>query len=274
MKRGLIFSNQHGQVSVENILITLIIAGLMIPFVYKYALGPMLDKMQGQRKNLVDFVAQNNKKPVPSSWFASERVAQIKDVKDIDAPKEIEVKEIPEPGEIPNKDIQDPKEIKVKEIKAPKAIPPPKPISVSSNPGQGGAGAGGAGSALGGETQDPNFFGGGEKGGGNDGKNAENSSGMSQQSGSDGKFSDEYAPKNQRRDESQQVGKDQDRGSKDSVDGSLEKNSKKNLLLNEVREEEQARSSPFDWWLIIKLLILGLIIFLVVLIGLSNMKKR
>ena len=89
-------SNRRGQATVENLLMTAIVAGILIPIVSKYALTPMMETMKGQRQNLVDFVAQNNKNPVPSAWFASERLAEFKEQKEIPAPKDIDApKDIP-----------------------------------------------------------------------------------------------------------------------------------------------------------------------------------
>ncbi len=271
-------TDQRGQGTVENLMMTAIIAGLLIPVVYKYALTPMLDTMQGQRKNLVDFVSQTNKKPVPTAWFASERLAQIKETQNIEAPKDIgNPNEIPPPGEIssPN-DIKSPQNIKSPDIKSPKNIASPRDIPPPATPGQkgGGSGAGGAGSALGGGAQDPDFFGNGSKPEGPGSSDEGGSSGSSQGYGAKSGQFDEYAPKSSQVAQSRDATKTKDEVQKDKTDGSAERRDRQNLLLSETREEENARSSPFDWWLLVKLLILALIIFLVILIGLSNMKKR
>jgi hypothetical protein len=279
MKREGFLFNRRGQGTVENLMMTAIIAGLMIPIVYKYALSPLMTTLQGQRKNLVDFVAQTNKKPVPSAWFARERLAQLKETKDIESPKDIDSPpDIAPPGELsPPQGIQSPKQIQAKPIPPAKPIPAPKNIQSPSTPGSNGGrggGAGGAGSALGGGADDPNFFGGG--GGGDktaSGEDGTSGSGSKASGGRSGEF-DEYAPGGTRRAESGALVKDQENKTKDATEASLDKKSKQNLQLSEAREQEAARQSPFDWWLLIKLLILGLIIFLVILIGLSNMKKR
>lgn len=269
--------NRRGQGTVENLMMTAVIAGVLIPFVYKFALVPMLKDMQGQKQNLVDFVSQKNKKPVPSAWFAAERMAQFKEVKDIDNPKDIEgPQEITPPGEISSpQDIKSPQTVKSPDIQSPKAIQSPRNIPSPSTPGSGRAGgAGGAGSALGSTPQDPNFFGGDKTGGPGSSVNSENG-GASQGYGKGGGSQfDEYAPKNTRRTDFNGSEKKQEGTKQDQASASAERRDRQNLLLSETREDERGRSSPFDWWLLIKLLILGLIIFLVILIGLSNMKKR
>lgn len=268
-------SNRRGQATVENLLMTAIIAGILIPIVYKYALTPMMDTIQGQKQNLVDFIAQKNNDPVPSTWFASERLAEFKDQKEIPAPKDIDApNDIPAPGEIPSpKDIQSPKDIKSKPIPPPKNIPSPNNIPSPGTPGgAGGGGAGGTGSALGSGASDPSFFGGdSEKGADDRGSEGAGSAGGR---GGRGSSFDEYSPKNQRREDTKSSAKEGGEGAKDKTEASLDQKSRQSLVLSEAKEAERERSYPFDWWLLIKLLIIGLIIFLVILIGLSNMKKR
>jgi hypothetical protein len=267
--------NRRGQGTVENLMMTAVIAGLLIPIVYEFALSPLLETMQGQRQNLVDFVSQKNKNPVPSAWFAAERMAQFKEVKDIDSAKDIEgPKEIPPPGEISSpQDIKSPQAVKSPDIKPPKAIQSPQNISSPSTPGLGG-GAGGTGSALGSNAQDPDFFGGDKNSGAEDSADSQNAGGSQGYGKGGGAQFDEYSPKDGRRTEFTGPEKKQDGAKQDQASASAERRDRQNLLLSATREDERGRSSPFDWWLLIKLLILGLIIFLVILIGLSNMKKR
>jgi hypothetical protein len=44
--------------------------------------------------------------------------------------------------------------------------------------------------------------------------------------------------------------------------------------MEKAEEEERARESAFDWWLILKILIVLAIIFLLVLIAIGNAKRR
>ena len=44
--------------------------------------------------------------------------------------------------------------------------------------------------------------------------------------------------------------------------------------MQKVMEEEEARGKAFDWWFLIKLLIIFGILFLLLLIALSNLKRR
>lgn len=270
-------SNRRGQGTVENLMMTAIIAGLLMPVVYKVIISPLMATMQGQKQKLVDFVAQTNKKPVPSAWFASERMAQIKEDKAIDKPKDLESPEIPEPGQIPeSKEIKSPSEIKSNEIKAPKEISAPKPIgnaSISGGGGGGGGGAGGAGSAMGGSAKDPDFF---SSGGGKDGATSNDKQGIaSGKAGSTraGDF-DEYSPRGAVAGEQKSAAQTKEQLTKKAGEVNADSKNKQSMLLNETREDEKARERPFNWWLLVKFLIIAFIIFLVVLIGLSNMKKR
>lgn len=268
-------SNRRGQGTVENLMMTAIIAGLLMPVVYKVVISPLMATMQSQKRSLVDFVAQTNKKPVPSAWFASERMAQIKEDKSIEKPKDIESPEIPEPGQIPeSKEIKSPKEIKSAEIKAPKEISAPKPIGGAGiSAGGGGGRAGGSGSALGGSAKDPDFFssGGGKEGGASDDKQGVASGKVSSNRGGD---FDEYSPRGSRTEEQKSAPQGKEQLTKKSGETNADSKNRQSLILNETREDEKARERPFNWWLLVKVLIIAFIIFLVILIGLSNMKKR
>ncbi len=275
-KRFPIF-NRRGQGTVENLMMTAVIAAVLIPIVYKFALVPLIELFKGQKKGLVSFLAQDNKRTVPNEWFAGERLAQLKDPKNIEEPKEIKTDDINEPGEIsPPKDINAPQDIKTKPIKAPKNIKEPKKINApgSINPGGGGRGGGGGRAALGSGAQDPDFFGGGDK------KEATSADGFQSGDGTVAKgdgpkgSSDEYSPKNRIGNRNQKDTALEKQKKTKQDDMSPDKRAKQNLVLSEARDEERSRASPFDWWLLIKVLIVGLIIFLVILIGLSNMKKR
>jgi len=269
---------RRGQGTVENLMLTAIIAGVLMPIVYKTVISPMLKTFQGERGRLVKFISQEPKKPVPNAWFKSERLAQLKDPKNIQEPKEINSNDLPEPGTLPpGQDLNDPKDLKGGEMKQPKELKEPRklnePKAIQS--GNIGTGKGGSnnGSSVG--AQDPDFFGGGDK----KDKSGDSGGAITPGDGSVGKGSvsgggrDEYAPKktnieNQKAGEAGRVGGDK----KDEA--GPDKKSKQNLVVNEVRQEERERSSGFDWWLLVKVLIIGLIIFLSILIGLSNMKKR
>jgi hypothetical protein len=268
-------SNRRGQGTVENLMMTAIIAGLLMPIVYKVVISPLMTTMQGQKRKLVDFVAQNNKQTVPSAWFASERMQKIKEDKTIDKPKDIESPEIPEPGQIPeSKEIKPGKEIKSAEIKPPKDIPPPKPIGGGGGTGGGGAGgASGSGSALGGSAKDPDFF----SGEGNKDASASND----KQGGAGGKDGgsrrgdfDEYSPRGSRTGDQKSAPQGKEQLTKKTGEANADSKNRQSMLLNETREDERARERPFNWWLLIKFLVIAFIIFLVILIGLSNMKKR
>jgi len=276
MEASPILRNRSGQGTVENLMLTAILAAVLLPIVYETVLVPLLNVYKENRGQLVTFVSQKKKTTVPSGWFASERMAQLKEPKKIDETQEIKTDSIPEPGEVAEpKTISEPKEIQTKPINEPKTIQEPKTINPpSSGKGGGsGSGAGGSGSAMGPGSQDPNFFSGDKADGGakSEGQIAAGDAGRGSGSSSGG---DEYSPQGKvqagglRGDEKGQ-GPD---GKKD--DSSVEKRSKQNLALNETREAERSRSSPFDWWLLIKILIIGLIIFLLILIGLSNLKRR
>lgn len=267
--------NRSGQGTVENLMLTAILAAVLLPIVYEQVLVPLLNTYKQNRGQLVEFVSQNKKTTVPSGWFASERMAQLKEPQRINEPDKINPDDLPEPGQSPESEgLKEPDAIQSRPLNEPKSLKEPDKLNPKSLGGPGGAGSGsqGKGSAMGSGSQDPDFFGNKTEGG----AKTEGQSGPGDGSAGRGSVSggDEYSPNGR-----VQAGgiKGEDKGpqsDRKKSDSSIEGKSKKNLALNETREAEQSRSSPFDWWLLIKILIIGLIIFLLILIGLSNLKKR
>jgi hypothetical protein len=68
------------------------------------------------------------------------------------------------------------------------------------------------------------------------------------------------------------VSRDKDEGEKS--DSATQARRYENEHIETVAEEERGKGRRFDWWFLIKILIVLLILFLLILIALSNLRRR
>lgn len=277
-------NKQKGSAVGDYLLLIAAIAGVLIPLVMKYFGEPILKTFTSQRGRLVEFVAQTPVrqpgKTVPNSWFGQEKMAEYPGGEDLSGGEDLTDEELQG-----GNDLKEGKDLKGgRTMRNPRPLRGGKQLKGGSQLRTGelsggqtlGGGAGGDGFGGGaGSANDADFFdkgagppagpsGGGE--GVNAGKRAgaptSNFEGGDGVGGGGGGGGDKKA-------------KQDDKGGAASDASSIAQGkSKQDLSVSVAEEEARKRSAGFDWWTIIKVLIILLILFLLAIIALSNLKKR
>jgi len=272
-------SNKQGSSVVDYLMLTVVISAVAVPILYNNFGEPFVRTLQAERGKLVNFIGQTpsrRKPPVPAEWFSQERPARP-DSKDLGsgtgngdlAINDIEVN-----------DIEGGKEIKTGNLsegsRSAQDLKEPGAINVGANGGAGGAGGnyagvgsqGGSSGMAGGddffssppETPGKKGVMGGDEvigGGGSKGnRSGETSVAEREESMAGEKKAGPGGGKEERSGESRLV-----------------EGKNRTLVDAEERVEAQERKSKFDWWMIIKVLLVLFIIALLFMILLGNTKR-
>lgn len=265
---------QSGSAVVEYLMLVILISAVAVPIIYNKFGGPFVETLQTERGKLVNFIGQtpkNRKPPVPSEWFSQEKPARpdsqtIGGANDLGEQPPLETGAVGESGKITTGDL-DGGPGSAKDLKDPNAI------NVGSAAGRGGGysgvGASGSGDTAGGSD----FFatppqapgktfgaqGAGEEGGAGGSRRGGGASGETASEGESGeKANDKGASQGQ-----QAKGEEARAGD----------NKKRSLVEAEEELKERAQSKKFDWWLLIKVLIVLFIIALIFLIMIGNTRR-
>jgi len=262
---------------VDYLMITAVIAGVALPIAMKFILGPVSDNLIGQRQSLVSFLAQDRKQNVPNAWFSQENQGETGGKGQLPPVKDLADPNVADPSDIkPVGNIGQPTPKAPPNLKAVGRVNGPGQITVGGGNGPGNASNFGGGGGPGdGSLNDSFFDGSGQKGGTGNGGTNTNGQGNDTYGQGGGRFSSTSAG-----DEEYSAGeggakKGADKA-KDSTDKSSTGDSAHRATLEGVKrvEEEQSRKAKaFDWWLLIKILIIALILFLIVLIALGNTRR-
>jgi len=266
--------NQRGSVVVDYLLITAVVAAVGVPLIMKFFGEPIRRTLLGNRQELVSYLAQDRKETVPGVWFSKVDQADIEEREEISTTDPIEVTVIDGREQIEPGEIEDPVKIKNrKKIKVAKIKDPAK-IKVPGRFGSGGGGSGGArgrsgggfaGSSGGGSES---FFaaksnssksgqaGAAERGGGGYGTALK---GESESQGGSGRGSGSSRKGNEKNDEEKET---------------VSSDSTKKWNDGEFEDDGSGLSKPFDWWVLLKILIVLLIFFILGLIILGSAKRR
>jgi hypothetical protein len=277
--------NQKGQGTVDYLMLTALIAGVLVPIILKNFGEPMLRTMTNEKDRLVGFVAQNKKQKVPNAWFSRSDPAKVPEPS-VAAPKDIPPPDpLAPPGEVPPpqgpkepKNIPPPRPGNPPRVNAPGQAPPPSVPPPGEGGGGGGSGASGGGSSFGGGPSDgSDFFGGGggsktggSEGGGKDGGSKGTFSNKGGAEGGEGSSGGGQGGGGGKRGGGTSGGGESEGKKEGGVQGSKSKMDQ----LAEAEDRERAKKGQFDWWLFFKILIALAIAALLVLIALGNMRRR
>jgi hypothetical protein len=283
---------QAGSGLVDYLVLTAAVAAILFPVLQRAVFGPLEEAIFSQREGLVNFIGQSRKQPVPNEWFGAKEAKQVQGTRfqdqtlepgqDIDAPGAIDDPKALAAQNIDNpKAIQNPSKIDTSAIGRPDSIAPPGELSAGRlDSGQlgasgGGGGGGGAGAGAGGDF----FAGNAGKGGGAKVGEAVADVSRNESKGSrrgGGGFDiEEVTSGGGETAVAKQSKADKSDGNKSqqAVAGGVEARKRAMAAESEARADIDRRSSKIDWSKVIRTLILLLILFLVMLILLSNAKR-
>lgn len=272
--------NQRGSALVQYLMFIALVSAIAVPILVDRFGQPLIQTFQNERGKFVQIIGQTpkgrQKPPVPAEWFSKAPLPKIES-------EEIEG----------GQQLTDGQEIRTGEIKG----------GSSMQVGQGG-GAGGGSAIEGGQEIQIGSAGGGDGGGVNRYSGA-GTSGSGGSAGGDDFFSTPpKTPGGKSRgegggDEDQAGGsrkgfaggdegssmlggddnvgsgqkKQQNKGKEESEGTRLGEGKKRSLVDAEQEVNERAKSKQFDWWLIVKILIVLLIVALIFLIVIGNSRK-
>lgn len=264
----------RGNTFVDYLLLSLVIAGIAIPIVMRFFGDPIRQTLFNNRQSLVDFLAQTPKRPVPNLWFAKERVASPPDP-NVDNPGAID--DPADGGEGPK--IAGPGRIDSPNISAPRDISAPTISDVGeissgvAGPGGLGSGAGGPGSSSGSDGGlDSDFF---SKKSGTGSEDSTGAAGASGKSATPLSIGSSESDGSERDFRDGKIKKDSKKEEQDSKSKSETQSRKyQNEQLARLAQDEKAKERAFNWWFLIKILIIFAIFFLVILIVLGSARKR
>jgi hypothetical protein len=279
-------SSRKGSAVVDYLMIIGVIAGIAVPIVMKYFGEPLMRTMTSQREKLVSFVAQTPKRTVPNIWFSRERVVDpgggdLEGAKDMNAAGELgNADSLNAGGDLKNaRNMRAAGNLKSPGVKGAGELGGAGNVggsNLNGAAGFGGRGGGGVGSSGGADPAlDGDFFG----GGGGDKKAGAPAEAEDGKSG--GMYGKGYSGDGEASRSGGGGGRDGGGGMNQGGNREGEKgqritadSKKRNAeLLSLADDEERARAKPFDWWMLIKILIVLLILFILLLIALSNMKN-
>lgn len=284
-KRGLHSFWTRGNSTVDYLMLTAAVAGIGVPIMMRYFGGPIIDTLTGQREQLVSFLAQDRKQSVPNEWFSYETPAEpdggpdLKEGKDLSEPDLASPSDLKDGRDLRSRDLKNPRELKVGRLNDPRQLSTSPVSGPNGGGGAGGAGAGaaGAGGASAGAGQNADFFSKDGKGG---------SGGQNQEEGGPASGGGAYGRGGGRLGTGEAGSGDNggEAGEKRSKDKGREEPPSKTSKEGETRRqtidslkraesEYEGKKTKFDWWLIIKILIVLAILFLLLLIALGNMRR-
>ncbi len=270
-------AGSRGAISTEYLLLSALGVGILLPFALKYFGYPLLNSLNNQRQSLVEFFAQTPKRPVPTSWFQKDRLAAVT------APNNVTTAgNVSTPGNISTPGTVSTGNVSTGNVGGGGNIGSGQPSGGQNlgggtiSGGMAGGGGGAASGASGGSSLDSGFFGDNEKGapGSNAGSTSSNTSSNYSGTVVRGQSEDEdegEAPASGGKVVSQ---KQTETPSQNKVAEEISAKKGSGLTVSQVEERERARNSKFDWWLVLKIFIIILIICLVLFIAIGNLRRR
>jgi hypothetical protein len=271
--------NQRGSSMVDYIMMTALVAGIVVPVIYTKFGAPFMESMESERGKLVNFIGQTprgRKPPVPSAWFSQEKVANPT-AGEVSTPSDLPPgAELSEPG-----DLGSTGQVKAGDLQEVKNLNETGQLKTgnvgsgnlggASALGTGGAGPGGMGAGgsdfFSSSSQVPGASLRGEKEKASEEISGRSGSGGGGASTTGGTLAGEDAGL-------RQSGGDNKKGDKKEDGARVGEGKKRSLLEAETEVKERARGGQFDWWLLIKILIVILIIALVFLILMGNTRRN
>jgi len=268
--------NQHGSALVQYLMFIALVSAIAVPIFLDRFGQPLIQTFQNERSKFVTIIGQTprnrRKPPVPAEWFSKAPVSDI-ETGQIEGGQELK-----DGGEIQTGEISPGSEIRTGQIGGGNGAEGGQSVQTGNiqSGSDFGRYAGAGSSASGGSAGGDDFFskppatpgtkrgegGAEEDGGGGGGARRSSGAGSDEQIARGGEESVSGGKKNQ-----------QDK-SKNEGDGTKVNEGKKRSLV-EAEEElnDRAKAKKFDWWLILKILIVILIVALVFLILIGNSRR-
>jgi len=272
-----IIRSQRGEGTVDYLIMTAMVVGIVFPLVIKYFGEPIMNSLNGQRSTLVQFVGQTPKRPVPNLWFAQERPAKVDNVTNVNDPRQVPIKEVDDPTELNDPTRTDPTQLNQPKTQTVGNLKDVKGNDVSDLPavrtgGGGGSGGGGSGVGAGSGNLTADLTGSsGDSGKSGAAGESGKLGGYKSGSGADGDSGEGGESGRGRRD---RKGGASGKDGGESEEAAAESKRKDNLSVQQIEQQERTRNKAFDWWMLMKILIVFAIVILLGMIALSNLKKR
>lgn len=266
--------NQRGSSVVDYLMLTALVAGVVVPIIFTKFGAPLMKSMESEREKLVNFIGQTprgRKPPVPSAWFSQKPPASAQS-RQLGQPQELPPgAELSAPADLGQPgDLQAGNLGEVQSIKDPGTVQAGQVEGGGSGGAIGNRGAGDAGMSGGGDdffADAPKVPGGGIRGE----KGDEETAGSSRsRSGGGGESSGRMAGEDNLQGGQAPKGSDAKKGSENQAEGSK----KRSLVEAEAELDERIQKKKFDWWLLIKVLIIIFIMALVFLIVMGNTRRN
>lgn len=265
---------------VDYLMITVVVSAVMIPIINRFFGDAIVGQLFAQRQQLVSFVAQTPKRPVSNIWFAAERSRAITTNK-VNGGNQVDTGNVNDPGQ----DIQTGGNINTNQvnasgqsggggqINASGSVGGGDTINGGRNVGTGQVNTGGGGSGLKANSNlNDGFLNGGGGGGAGDG-DADGGSAKNGFGKGGGAYGDLDTGDITTGSGSRKGSKGGSEATTDEAKKTAEMARRQSVGVSQLEKEEAERSSAFDWWMLIKFLILLAIIALLILIALSNLKR-
>jgi hypothetical protein len=257
-------------------MLTALVAGIIVPIIFTKFGGPLIKSMESEREKLVNFIGQTprgRKPPVPSAWFSQQ------------SPAKPESSQLGEPGALSSGSdlssppgLGEPGSLQAGNLGEGKSLNEPGSLQAGAVDGGGGAGGGLNGGARPGSGTDgaggddffsnsPEVPGAGIRGE----KGDEEIAGRTRGGGGGGRDS-QGQPGGGESGELGKASKPQDakKGSDSQTDGG----NKRGLVEAEAELDDRIQKKKFDWWVLIKVLIVIFILALIFLIVMGNTRKN
>lgn len=265
--------NSRGSSIVDYLMITAVVSAVVVPIILNKFGAPLIKTMTTERQKLVNFVGQTprgRKPPVPSSWFSQEKVAKSGG------------QELGTPGQLPpgaelngTGSVGGAGTVGGSDLAQVKDLKDPQQLQTGNLGNTGNVGGGGAlGSGQGGPAGGDDFFSkpatppGATLGGQDEKSGIAAGSGGGGNSGSEGRSSSREQPGS----ESLMGETKKTDAQKEQASGGIDQK-KRSFLAENAEKEERSRSEKFDWWTLIKILIVIFILALLFLIALGNTRR-
>lgn len=275
-----LLGNCRGAGVVDYLMITIVIAAVAVPIIQSTFGEQINAALFSNRQKLVAFIAQQPKHTVPNQWFSQEPLGEVGGGGKVPEPKEL--KQVGEVGgnqqtSEPSGELGDVKAVGGEgQLGTVGGVGGEGRLKQVGNVGGQGNIAGGRSSSAGlsaGDSLDQGFFGKSGGGPGNEGRppgtDAEGATyGRSSGGGGGSGGEEEVGP------DGKKVTKADKRESSERPPLGADQTRRDSIAMQAAEEEQERRKGQFDWWFLIRFLILLLIAFLILLIALSNLKKR
>lgn len=258
----------------DYLMLTALVAGVVVPILFTKFGAPLMKSMESEREKLVNFIGQTprgRKPPVPSAWFSQQTPASPQS-RQLGQPQELPPgAELSAPG-----DLGQPGNLQAGNLGEVKSLN--EPGNIQAGPVNGGGAGGGIANRGGG---DPGMGGGGDDffsdapkvpGGGIRGeKGDEETAGRSRtQGGGSGESSGRMAGEDNLQAGQGPKGADAKKGSESQAEGTK----KRSLVEAEAELDQRVQRKKFDWWLLVKVLIVIFIMALIFLIAMGNARRN